>query len=739
MRKLLLLAAMLLLPALPALGTMSMLSSNVLFKGIGHAIWTNTPDATIPRVQSVNVLYIDLQDPDVHLFTSPRAPSFAFENNETRSLIVSNFVRNYGVKVATACNFYTGVGLPASNPADPTNENWACEIHGMLVCTGQVVSVPDTSGRLASFLFDFNKNPTINYNNQDAANAEGMHTVVTGSYPVLSNGVVMTAEWLNTNFPDNDIHRDDQPRTVFGLSQDNRWLFLMVIDGRQNPYYSYGATDEDSALWMLQVGAWDAINMDGGGSAAMYKADCAGYPMALSHSSYVSAYPNQRRERIIGNHFGVYAAELPSFISGVHSVPGGTTAIINWNTTTESSSQVEYGTTTDYGAFSVMDSTPVTDHTILLTGLTPGTKYFYRVISGEESSSCAAPFTTTNPPSAIIFPLVNMWQYSIEKLDGAGWIYSYFDDQFWPSGPGVLWCDTYYPMGKPNIQFLPLSTKLPLNPATGKTYPTYYFRTHFNFPYPTEGMVLTFTNYFDDGAAWYLNGNLLTNMYLRIPAYNGDYATGYPCGGDATCPVIFTLSGDQVRTNLIQGDNILAVEVHNYQASSYDVTFGCSLTYQDPRPVDFIYSLAAIPGRTNATIAWATLSNATTQVFYGLDPDDYAFWTPLDSTPASIHTIALSDLTPNTTYYYEALSTLGSSNYFASGSFTTLPIPVTPTRLSITTDGNVITISWEGAAYTLQESDDLGNPNAWADVLGPITSSPYCVTNPATTTFYRLR
>jgi hypothetical protein len=48
--------------------------------------------------------------------------------------------------------------------------------------------------------------------------------------------------------------------------------------------------------------------------------------------------------------------------------------------------------------------------------------------------------------------------------------------------------------------------QLPADPATGFPYPTYYFRTHFNFEGAPEVALLTLTNYIDDGAIFYLNG-----------------------------------------------------------------------------------------------------------------------------------------------------------------------------------------------------------------------------------------
>src|SRR5262249_18021975 len=149
----------------------------------------------------------------------------------------------------------------------------------------------------------------------------------------LSNGVNIGAD-AAISYPDSTIH-GPQPRTVHGLSQDRRYLFMMTIDGRQgrsegiDPPYSEGATDPESADWVLRFGAWDAINMDGGGSTAMYMADCAGNPVPLNHSSYIRV-TNGRRERIIGSHLGVFARPLLTPVQYVTVTPGLSTATVTW-------------------------------------------------------------------------------------------------------------------------------------------------------------------------------------------------------------------------------------------------------------------------------------------------------------------------------------------------------------------------------------------------------------------------
>lgn len=56
-----------------------------------------------------------------------------------------------------------------------------------------------------------------------------------------------------------------EPRTAVGISQDRKTVYLLVIDGRHDTW-SYGATYHEIAQILLAAGAYNAINLDGGGS-----------------------------------------------------------------------------------------------------------------------------------------------------------------------------------------------------------------------------------------------------------------------------------------------------------------------------------------------------------------------------------------------------------------------------------------------------------------------------------------
>ena len=671
-----------------------------IFKGIEHAAGTNFADATIPRLQAVHCLRIDLTDPDLRLFPTPRALNYIAGSSETSALSVSNFMRIYGLQVASDANFYD-----TSQGSDPSTEGIAANVHGLLVTTGQVVSAVGDS-RYASLLFRTNNEPVIVFNNTPpGTNLTGIYNAISGYYPLVSNGLNI-ADAIIPSYPDSYIHQP-QPRTAFAISQDNRYLLMMTIDGRQSGY-SDGALDSETAIWLLRFGAWNGINMDGGGSTAMYSSDCAGNPTPLNHSSYVAG---RNRERIIGAHFGIYALPLSSFIFGITNTPGSTTATINWTTLSNATSQVEYGTTTNFGMLSLLDTTPVTAHSVTLSGLSAGVRYYFRVLSEagglQYSSSCGVnSFSTTNVGVTLAFDLTNEWKYSFANLDGVNWQAVNYDDTAWSQGPGVLWADsrTGNPPS-PNADQIPnyyTGQRMPIDPIADYPYLTYYFRTRFVFPGPVAGATLIFSNYIDDGAVFYLNGAELYRANMPAgPILNSTTASPNPCPtGNATCPMVFSLA-DSALGSLVVGTNVLAVEAHNQVPNSPDVTFESALFYAVPPPTEIITNLNVAPGETNATITWNTTTSATTQLQYGLTPA-LSSSNALSATLVTSHSVLLTGLQPRTTYYFRALSTASGTAFFDEGSFTTTEflVPViTPANIWKYTTNNLADVDWTAPNY----------------------------------------
>lgn len=78
------------------------------------------------------------------------------------------------------------------------------------------------------------------------------------------------------------------PRTAIGISRDARTLLLLVVDGRTTR--SVGMTLVELAEQMRRLGAWQALNFDGGGSTTM-----------VVDGAIVNAPSDTTGERAVGN------------------------------------------------------------------------------------------------------------------------------------------------------------------------------------------------------------------------------------------------------------------------------------------------------------------------------------------------------------------------------------------------------------------------------------------------------
>ncbi|MCX8057160.1 MAG: DUF4623 domain-containing protein [Ignavibacteria bacterium] len=58
------------------------------------------------------------------------------------------------------------------------------------------------------------------------------------------------------------------PRTAVGFNRDSSKVFFVTVDGRQ-PGFSVGMSLPELANYMLSIGCWNAVNLDGGGSTTM--------------------------------------------------------------------------------------------------------------------------------------------------------------------------------------------------------------------------------------------------------------------------------------------------------------------------------------------------------------------------------------------------------------------------------------------------------------------------------------
>ena len=143
------------------------------------------------------------------------------------------------------------------HPGDPVSLALAVAPVGSTQAAFQIAALPRTAGDLPS--------------RSGAALSRGawlwaqVPEAVGGGPRLLVNGQV-SVDWAAEGF-DSSFAGGLNPRTAVGASRDGHRLYLVTVDGRQA--FSRGVSLSDMALILKRYGAWNAINLDGGGSTAL--------------------------------------------------------------------------------------------------------------------------------------------------------------------------------------------------------------------------------------------------------------------------------------------------------------------------------------------------------------------------------------------------------------------------------------------------------------------------------------
>ena len=238
----------------------------------------------IPRPMIAHVIEIDTKVRGIELLITP--PD---SDGETplNARTTSQFLDEFDVQIAingdgfspwwsrSPADYYPHVG----DPVAPL---------GLSASKGEVYStgVQTTIG-IKPTLYVSRRN-VLSFNNPP----NNIHSAISGDRMIVLKGDVA---------PDLD-DGELEPRTAIGMNRNGRYLYLIVVDGRQ-PFYSSGATFAELAQILIEQGAYIAMSLDGGGSSTMVIEGEAGEPVILNSpiDNYIPG-----RERPVANHLGIY-------------------------------------------------------------------------------------------------------------------------------------------------------------------------------------------------------------------------------------------------------------------------------------------------------------------------------------------------------------------------------------------------------------------------------------------------
>lgn len=162
---------------------------------------------------------------------------------------------------------------------------------------GEIVVVPE-EGYIIVLSYRYSMYFTESINVGDSAEVsieasvdfESLNSAIGGAGKILENGIVSNSGYV---VAPNARH----PRSAVGVNQDGTEVILVAVDGRGD---SVGATHGELANIMLQLGAYNAMHLDGGGSTTM-----AVQTIDDDHVRVVNTVSDGSQRRVV-NALGVY-------------------------------------------------------------------------------------------------------------------------------------------------------------------------------------------------------------------------------------------------------------------------------------------------------------------------------------------------------------------------------------------------------------------------------------------------
>lgn len=259
----------------------------------------------------------------------------------------------------------------------------------------------------------------------------------------------------------------------------------------------------------------------------------------------------------------------------------------------------------------------------------------------------------------VLIPKNSVWKYDDNGNNlGTAWRAPAYNDAGWPSGPGIL--------GFGDGQ------------ATGLDWgeTTYYFRKQFTIANAAAVTALSLELLRDDGAVVYINGHEVVRS--NMPSGNitsSTNADNLVSGSEETTYFYYQICNNNL---LVNGTNTIAVEVHQDNFLSSDISFDLRLTDLSstvPNIVRGPYLQTGTP--SSVRVLWRTQIPTAGVLVYGTSETALNDTIRINGNCITNHEVLINNLIPNTTYHYRILHNEVQLPGQADQYFTTSPNPGT--------------------------------------------------------------
>lgn len=263
-------------------------------------------------------------------------------------------------------------------------------------------------------------------------------------------------------------------------------------------------------------------------------------------------------------------------------------------------------------------------------------------------------FTQSYAQTVSIIPVNSNWKYLANGSNqGTVWRNTSFNDSTWSNGNAQLG----YGDGDE-------ATIISYGGNVNNRYKSSYFRKSISIASPSAYTSFTLGLLRDDGAVVYLNG--VEVVRSNMPTGTITYTTTSTANISGAAEDVynnFTLSPAQ----FVSGTNVIAVEVHQFSATSADFSFDLKL---DATPVacglPTSLSSSSVTS-SSALLSWSGVSGALSyNIRYRLS--GATTWNPVSTTNASV---SISGLTSSSMYEFQVQAVCAASGSFSSSVFFT--------------------------------------------------------------------
>jgi hypothetical protein len=239
-----------------------------------------------PSPLVVHTVRVDLGAPGLRFLVTPGDPS---RREPLAARTTSDFLREFGLQIAINGDFFSpwhsnGPLDYYPHRGDPVTVDGHASSNGVTYAQGEA-GTSEMTLRISR-----DQRPSFSLPLDEAYNTISGRTLLRdGQIRVLPHGDHLL-----------------QPRSAIALDREEKTLFLVVVDGRQ-PRYSVGADIVEISNLVRDLGVYNAMMLDGGGSSTLVAEGSPGKAEVLSKPVH-GRIPGW--ERPVANHLGIHAERL---------------------------------------------------------------------------------------------------------------------------------------------------------------------------------------------------------------------------------------------------------------------------------------------------------------------------------------------------------------------------------------------------------------------------------------------